>query len=132
MEDENRQGIKGRICIDACILIGLTKNEDEAEQLLAKNADSEIFISSVTAYEMLLRETKHEIEDFLSRIRQLPFGEREAKTASTINMLLRKKGAPIQVQDLFIAATAIANNCTLATFNRKNFEEMDGLNLLEF
>ncbi len=132
MAEETGKGTQGRVCVDTSVLISLLKNRRAAEQLILQNAQLKVFISSVTAFELLLRETKlDEIEPFVNTLTQLPFGEKEARTASAISKSLRKKGTPISLPDLFIGATAIVNNCELATLNKKDFEKIDGLKLLE-
>jgi predicted nucleic acid-binding protein len=57
----------------------------------------------------------------------LSFDIAVAKVAVTLNKDLKRKRNLIDIADLFIAATAIANNLPFATLNRKHFERIDGL-----
>lgn len=45
---------------------------------------------------------------------------------------LKKRGKLIPMRDLFIASSSIVNNCALATLNKKHFENIKGLELLNF
>ncbi|MBI3050889.1 type II toxin-antitoxin system VapC family toxin [Candidatus Woesearchaeota archaeon] len=104
-----------------------------AERLLAAIAYKEIFMSSVTVFELTLRKSNLKIaEDFISGTQVLSFNEREAKIASSLEKGLSDRGLTIGWKDLFIAATAMANDCELATLNRKDFENIPGLRLVEF
>lgn len=49
-----------------------------------------------------------------------------------INHELKRKRKQIHLADLFIASTALANELPLATLNKKHFERIAGLDLLEF
>lgn len=42
------------------------------------------------------------------------------------------KGKQIEDNDIFIAATAIVNDCTLVTANIKHFERVEGLKLINW
>ena len=51
--------------------------------------------------------------------------------AVIINRQLKLKRKQIDLADLFIAVTAITNNLPFATLNRKHFERIDTLNIVE-
>ena len=48
-----------------------------------------------------------------------------------INISLKRKRKQIAIADLFIAATAISHDLSFATFNKKHFDRIDGLNIVE-
>jgi len=54
-----------------------------------------------------------------------------AQAAVDINNSLKRKRQQIEMADLFIAATAISNNLPFATLNKKHFDRIDGLRLVE-
>jgi predicted nucleic acid-binding protein len=66
---------------------------------------------------------------FLRGAVRLPFDERVAEIAADIFRKLRQKNIRLESCDVFIAATAIANDLPLMTLNRKHFEQVDGLKL---
>ena len=45
---------------------------------------------------------------------------------------LRRKGYTVSDADILIAAFCIENNCTLATNNTKDFENMEGLQIVDW
>ena len=59
-------------------------------------------------------------------------GEPKAEKVSDIKKELKSKGNIIEIRDIFIASTAINNNCILATFNKKHFSKINELKLLSF
>jgi tRNA(fMet)-specific endonuclease VapC len=52
-------------------------------------------------------------------------------TAVTINSILKKKRKQIDLADLFITATELSHNLPLATLNKKHFERIETLSLIE-
>ena len=82
-------------------------------------------------FELLLREKNLEdIENFMSKVKILNFDELASRKASAIYKGLKRKGKVVDYRDLFIASICIVNHCKLATFNKKHFEHIDGLELI--
>lgn len=67
----------------------------------------------------------------LEGIEVLPFAIKTAEVAADLSIRLRKNRIQLSNDDLFIAATALANDLPLATLNRKHFERIDGLKLVD-
>ena len=61
----------------------------------------------------------------------MPLDELSVDTAVSINSTLKKKRKQIDLADLFIAATAVAHNFPLATMNKKHFDRIDTLQLID-
>jgi tRNA(fMet)-specific endonuclease VapC len=59
----------------------------------------------------------------------VPFDAAAARSAAGIRAKLEKRGDPTGLYDVFIAASAMANNCTLVTHNQKEFERVKGLKI---
>ncbi|MBS4097935.1 MAG: type II toxin-antitoxin system VapC family toxin [Sulfuricella sp.] len=70
------------------------------------------------------------VEDFVSRLAVLPYGDKAAWHYGSIRAVLEKQGQPIGVNDLYIAAQARSAGLTLVTNNLREFERVPGL-LLE-
>jgi predicted nucleic acid-binding protein len=68
-------------------------------------------------------------EDFAGRC--LPFDERAAVLYAGIVSDRTKSGQPISVEDAQIAAIARANRLSLATRNLRDFEGIDGFNVID-
>jgi tRNA(fMet)-specific endonuclease VapC len=126
---ERMAGQELQICLDTSICIEILK--DNIGQLKSI-ADSVPIVSSVTAFELMMRENNiTEAVDFLTDTEILDFDSEAAIIASKIEKGLKKKGKIIGREDIFIAATAIANNCSLATLNVKDFSKIEGLKLVK-
>lgn len=95
--------------------------------------DSEVYVSTISIFELSLRETNLDpIEILLSKTAVLDFSEPCARKAAEIFKDLKASGKMIPLRDLLIASTAIENNCTIATLNIKDFKNIKGLKLLKF
>ena len=91
-------------------------------------------ISSVTEYEIYTGAVLGQVDfwnTFLEKVEVLPFDKEVAKMAVVLNKALKKKRKLIDIADLFIAATAVANNLPFATLNKKHFDRVDNLNIID-
>jgi len=91
-------------------------------------------ISSITEYEIYTGATLGQVDfwdNFLQKTDVLPFDRAAAKIAVNLNKALKRKRKLIETADLFIAATALANNLPFATLNKKHFERINELILIE-
>lgn len=94
----------------------------------------QLYISSITEFELLTgatQEHKAFWNFFLERIEILDFDSRAARVSAEIITLLKPKRKSIDMPDLFIASTAIVNDLTLDTLNKKDFIHIDYLKLLD-
>ena len=66
----------------------------------------------------------------LQSIEIISLDESAVDISVEINAVLKKKRKQIDIADLFIAATAVANHLPFATINRKHFERIDRLNII--
>jgi len=76
--------------------------------------DAEVFWEKVT-------------QEIVSRVNIVPITEREAFSAGNILAELRKKGESIGLEDVLIAASAVANQYTVVTANIRHFARIKGL-----
>ena len=92
-------------------------------------------ISSITLAELLHGVQKsqqpernlEQVEDFVSRLQTLDYGLKAAAHYGDIRTKLERKGKPIGVNDLHIAAHARSEGLTLVTNNQPEFERIEGL-----
>jgi tRNA(fMet)-specific endonuclease VapC len=122
--------------VDTSILIDLFRKTDKANSVLIYLVRQGYVycISAVTEYEIYTGTTSGQVgfwDDFLKQTNVLPFDKAVAKVAVNLNKDLKRKRKLIAIADLFIAATAIANNLPLSTLNRKHFERVDNLTIIE-
>lgn len=122
-----------KVCLDTDVSIEILKNTNKIHKLLDLTRDSEVYITTISVFELLLREANLDaIEKLLSKTAVLEFSELSARKAAEIFKDLKRKGQIVPPRDLFIASTSIVNNCTLATLNKKHFENIKDLQLLDF
>ncbi|MBS3133970.1 type II toxin-antitoxin system VapC family toxin [Candidatus Woesearchaeota archaeon] len=121
----------GKLCLDTDFCIEIIKGNASIETLFDKFGPYEIYITSITMFELFLRETNIKIvENFVSSFFVIYFDDFSALKVSEISKDLKRKGISIDFRDLFIASICIVNNCNLATFNKKHFEHTKDLELV--
>ncbi|MDQ6904011.1 MAG: type II toxin-antitoxin system VapC family toxin [Bacteroidota bacterium] len=94
----------------------------------------EVQISAITDYEVYSGATTAQLpfwDELLKKVKVLAFDKDVVELAVTINRQLKQKRKQIELADLFIAATALANNLPFATLNRKHFDRIDSLKIIE-
>lgn len=67
------------------------------------------------------------LEDFLSRLEVLDYGQKAAAHYGEIRSELEKKGTPIGVNDLHIAGHSRSEGLTVVTNNEREFTRVSGL-----
>lgn len=122
-----------KICLDTDIAIGIINGDKRLEKLMQKLPDYDVCITSITVFELLLRETNLDVaKRFINDLEIIQFKEREAIKASSMFKELKKKGSLIDIRDIFIAACCIVDNSSLVTFNKKHFERIKELRLIDY
>ena len=121
-----------KVCLDTDVCISIIKGESKAGIVSDLIGTGRLFVAAVTIFELYLRkENLDRVINFLDGIYVLDFNNDCAVKASSISKELKSKGITIEIRDIFIASTAIVNYCVLATFNKKHFSKIKGLELLE-
>jgi len=124
------------VVVDTSILIDLFRKTDKNNSALIALVRQGFgyCISAITEYEIYTGAVLGQINFwniFLEKTEVLPFDKAVAKVAVDINRELKRKRNQIAIPDLFIAATAVFNNLPFATLNKKHFERIKGLDVLE-
>ena len=124
------------VMVDTSILIDFYRKTDKSKSvwLSLVRQGYEFAISSVTKYEIYSGASEGQLQfwnSILGAITIIPFDESCVDTAVSINSALKKKRKQIDIADLFIAATAMTYNLQIATLNRKHFERIEGLQIVE-
>lgn len=97
-------------------------------------------LSSITLAELLHGVEKSsmpdrnllQVEDFVSRLEVLSYGDKAAAHYGDIRADLERKGTPIGVNDLHIAGHARSEGLTLVSNNVREFERVVALRLLNW
>jgi tRNA(fMet)-specific endonuclease VapC len=121
--------------LDTNICIYVIKRKPlEALAKFNENAGA-LCISSITMAELYHGAEKSEqcarnmaiVEDFISRLDVLHYGEKAAAHYGDIRANLEKRGSIIGVNDLHIAAHARSESLILVSNNLKEFDRVEGL-----
>lgn len=124
------------ILVDTSILIDYYRKTDKANsQWVALVRQGYKFaISVVTKYEIYSGATPDQLtfwDEVLQAVEVTPLDELSVDTAVSINNSLKRQRKQIDIADLFIASTAIAHNLSLATLNKKHFNRIGDLTLVD-
>ena len=124
------------IMVDTTILIDYFRKTDKSKtRFVELSMRFEKFcISSVTQFEVYSGATIKQLDfwnELLKNIEIFPFDSKAAHLAVDIQQDLKAIRKSIDKADLFIAATAVSNTITLDTLNRKHFDKIHQLSLLE-
>jgi predicted nucleic acid-binding protein len=121
--------------IDTGIFIEHLRAKDKLGTTLYKISDNtELFISSVSLYELYMgatnKEKENDVKNITGDLSVLPFTDTVARKAAQIYHQLRQSNQMIEFRDIFIAATCIVNEMPIVTLNKKHFKRIDGLKIL--
>lgn len=124
------------IMIDTSILIDFYRKSDKTNSVWYKLVKQNyVFaVSTVTKYEIYAGATESQLEfwdSVFKNITILSFDEKTTNEAVNINAILKKKNKQIAIADLFIAATAVVWRFPFVTLNKKHFERIDGLEMID-
>lgn len=125
------------ICLDTNVLIAhkRAKKTDKDKTFLYRLAAQpyQFAVSTITVYELLRGDNLDEDvywKTMFTSVSILHFDGCCAEQAALMYQDLKKRGLLIEAEDLFIAATAVANQMRLATENIKHFSRIIGLELV--
>lgn len=128
--------------LDSSVLVAAERRDFPLLRLLADLGDAPVAIASVTASELL--HGYHRAPDAAVRLRRgafveailrdlpvMPFDLHAARQHAELWAMLADTGRLIGAHDMIIAATALGAGYELATLNRREFERVPGLRLVD-
>jgi len=124
-----------RFLLDTNICIYVIKRRPESLLERFNSNASHLAMSSITLAELLHgaekssnpQRTLSVVEDFCSRLDVLEYGVKAAQHYGQIRTALERRGTPIGMNDLHIAAHARSEGLTLVSNNLREFERVEGL-----
>lgn len=130
-----------KLLLDTNICIYIIKRKPVAvlERFRAYQV-GDIGISSITLSELRFGVAKsgyraknaEALEEFITPLEIVPFGEEAAFAYGEIRAVLEKAGAVIGAMDMLIAAHAVALSVPLVTNNTREFERVSDLDVLDW
>lgn len=131
----------GRVALDTTFLIDLQRERlrDEsggpAHRFLRNDPDLELHLSATALGEFAegFEDPDHPLMRVLRELHVLlPIDEQTALTYGRIAGWLRREGRLIGTNDLWIAAASLRHELPLVTANARDFERVDGLQVLTY
>lgn len=129
------------IIIDADVIIKGEKGTFDLRHWLAAQTGQELEIAAITVAELwhgveratFPHRAKREryVRTILAMVSILPYTEVTALEHARIWATLESLGKMIGFYDLIVAATAVERGSSVATFNKRHFENVRGLNVIE-
>jgi predicted nucleic acid-binding protein len=128
------------LLIDSSVLIRLERDEASLDDFIVGLGDEDVAIASITASELLvgvlkaspaIRRSHREafVEYVVGRFPVLPVDLAVARTHARLLTDLQAASSMIGLHDLLIAATAVANELAILTFNVREFNHVPGLDV---
>ncbi len=117
----------------------ILRDEGETATRFRATPRHETCLSSLTLGELrrgvALRQSRRLaalVDTFVSAIRIASFGAEAAGRFGTLAASLSRRGVPIGVFDTLIAAHALAVGAVIVTHNRRHFDRVDGLEVVDW
>ena len=127
-----------KILIDTDILIDFLRGDKNTTETIKRISTERLITTDINAFELYHGAYKSKnkqinvanIEDLLNSLELLSTNRESMRKAAELIADLDKKGASIDIADLFIASICLINSASLLTRNKKHFERM-GVRLTE-
>ncbi len=108
--------------------------EGSVAKRVAEIGDAALMVSAIVAAELRFgcqrlgsAKLTRRVEVLLAQIETVPFDSHASRAYATVRAALERKGTPIGLNDLLIAAHALSLGVTLVTANRREFDRVEGL-----
>jgi len=126
-----------RILIDTSIVIDYLRSHNRNNTVFVNLFNNyELCISVISIFELYNGATsedkKQEIVTLSEEIEVIDFTIETAKIASDLYLDLRRKNKLIEFRDILIASTALLFDIKIATLNRKHFDRIEKLEIIDF
>ena len=130
-------------CLDSNVISDILRKQPDVMRNLeeALDNDDNLFVSSIVYYE-IVRGLKaagktrmlKDFDDFYANAKHLFLDQDDLTTIEkAVEIYLQlHKGQMIEDNDIYIAAIAMVNNCTLVTANVRHFSRVEGLRFVNW
>ncbi|MDR1963448.1 MAG: type II toxin-antitoxin system VapC family toxin [Planctomycetaceae bacterium] len=128
--------MENKMVIDSCIFIDYFRTRNKTGCLLKRllRNNPKVFVSAIAKYEVLCGSKYADLlfwQETFKMFLVLPVDDTTIEMAHQIHRQLKRDRCLLDIADILIAATAIVNDLPLATINRKHFERINGLRLVD-
>lgn len=127
-----------RYFVETSVIVKFLRNKGNAVEVVEnlKGELSSSFVCLAELYEGIYRvknkdRAEKAVSNFFTGLSEVYGLDREiAENFGQIRAELKRKGKVIEDMDIFLAATCLAHNLTIVTYNAKHFERVKGLKVL--
>ncbi len=127
-----------RYFVETSVIVKFLRNKGDAVEVLGnlKGELSSSFVCLAELYEGIYRvrdkgRAEKAVSNFFTGLSEVYGLDKEvAENFGRIRAELKRKGKVIEDMDIFLAATCLAHNLTLVTYNTKHFERVKDLKVL--
>ena len=131
-----------QVIIDTDVIVDYLKRKPESyakDLFKAVKAGRVVpYMTSITLFELIRgaklspepKRSMNIIKTLQATIKVLDFNEEAAEAAAEICVQLERRGKPLEIRDIFIAAIAKAKDLTLTTRNIRRFERVGGIKVI--
>ena len=123
-----------RVLVDTSIFIDYFRKENKRKTKLyiLRQEGYELVTSSICYFEYMSGSKNKSFDKLLfENIEVIAFDKNQAYIASQIFKDLKKRNTLIEFRDILISSCAISEDINLATLNKKHFERINDLIILE-
>lgn len=127
------------VVLDSDFLVAMLRGNEEAKkfQQTLDQSESTYFTTVINAYELLVgahlhfraQENLNAVQDLLAHLTILPMTAPAVSIAARITAHLSREGTPIDVQDVYIAAIALAHGQDIVSRNKRDFDRIPDVNV---
>lgn len=128
-----------RYLLDTDTISFALRGQGRVGEALRRRSPSEVCTSSVVAGELELgiarrgsRKLRRELDALYSGLEVIPYDLEAARRYGRLAAVLLDQGVPIGVEDTMVAAHALSLGLTLVTHNRKHFDRVKGLRVVDW
>ncbi len=123
------------VLIDTTIFIDHLRKQNKRKSILYHLIDTHIlYTATMVEFELFAgatdRRKYQDVQNVLQSCYILPLTSDIAQRAATIYQDLKQKNAIIEIRDMLIAATAVAEGLPVMTFNTAHFRRIQGVTVL--
>ena len=127
--------------LDTDLLVGLLRNDSAAIKFFRTVETSNVFITSINSFELYHGAYNSDyreqslifVAELIHRFERIfEMDVNASRIAGEIVTLLKKKGTPLDLPDVFIGSIALAHNESIVTRNTEHFKRIPGLNLIRW
>ncbi len=131
--------MENSVCLDTDVLADFLRNKSYAVDWFKKNREKNLATTTVNLFELFYGAYKSSspsanlksLDKIINNLSILSFAFDSSHEAGRQLAELEKKGDVIEFRDVFIGAIAISSGFSLKTNNKKHFERIEGLKLVD-